>query len=54
MDLNSGGGMERVRRRWDGEDESGGVAMETAREARIGLGEQAEWIGFGVDCETEG
>ena len=54
LDLNAGGGMERVRRRWDGEDESGGVAMETAREARIGLGEQAEWIGFGVGCRTEG
>ena len=54
VDLNAGGGMERVRRRWDGEDESGGVAMETAREARIGLGEQAEWIGFGVGCGTEG
>jgi len=39
LDLNAGGGMERVRRRWDGEEESGGVAMETEREARIGLGD---------------
>ena len=54
VDLNAGGRMERVRWRWDGEDESGGVAMETVREAWIGLGDQAEWIEFGVGYGMEG
>jgi hypothetical protein len=39
MDLGGGGGMERVRRRRDGEVESGGDAMERTRAGRLGLGE---------------
>jgi hypothetical protein len=37
--LGSDGGMERVRRRQDGEVESGDDAMERTRAGRLGLGE---------------
>jgi hypothetical protein len=38
VDLNAGGGTERLRRRWEGVDARFGGAMERPRGARIGLG----------------